>query len=94
MLFSIGSANVWINSNKCTDAGCLAHKQFNGKDSSTYKELGFSLDVEFGTGELVGELNADNVFFAGVKVDNQNFAEIKHELGGIFEEVTPIFLFN
>lgn len=79
---------MWINSIKCTDNGCIAHKQFNGQESNTYQQLGFGLDVEFGTGELIGELNADNVFFAGVKVDGQKFAEIKHEIGDIFEEVT------
>lgn len=82
-----------MNSVKCSDAGCLNHKQYKGEDSSTYKELGYGLDVEFGTGELMGEINADNAFIAGVQVDAQNFAEITHEIGDIFADVLHNFIF-
>lgn len=71
----------------------MTHKQFDSKDSNTYKELGYGLDVEFGTGELLGEINADNVFIAGVQVDSQNFAEITHEIGDIFADVLNTFCF-
>jgi len=74
----------------CTDVGCLNHKQYNGSQFSTYRKLGFELDVQFGTGELVGEINADTVYVAGIKVENQNFAEITQQIGSIFAEVTLI----
>lgn len=51
---AIGSANVWIDSASCKDYGCKNHKQYDGTKFSTYERLGFDLDVEFGTGELVG----------------------------------------
>jgi cathepsin D len=31
--------------------------------------LGYDLDVEFGTGELIGEINADDAYVGGVKID-------------------------
>jgi cathepsin D len=86
-----GSANIWINSEQCTDEGCTSHKQYKSSDSKTFKQLGYGLDVEFGTGELLGEINADNVYIAGVQVDSQNFAEITHEIGDIFADVLTFF---
>lgn len=83
----LGSANIWINSNKCSDEGCKSHKQYEGEKSKTYKELGLDLDVEFGTGELVGKINADDVYVAGVQVSQQKIAEITREIGSIFMEV-------
>ena len=81
-----------MNSVQCKDEGCLNHKQYSGADSETYKQLGYGLDVEFGTGELLGEINADNVYIAGVQVDAQNFAEITHEIGDIFADVLHLYL--
>lgn len=83
----LGSANIWINSAKCLDEGCINHKRYNGKYFSSYIELNFDLDVEFGTGELVGKINADHLYVGGVQVEHQPFAEITHEIGSIFAEV-------
>ena len=69
VIFDTGSANIWMNSARCHDVGCLNHKQYDGTKSSTYKHLGYDLDVEFGTGELIGEINADDVYVGGVKID-------------------------
>lgn len=38
----------------------------------------------FGTGELNGEVNADNVWVGGIEVDSQDFAEITQENGAVF----------
>lgn len=32
--------------------------------------MGLSLDVEFGTGALSGEINSDTVYFGGVPVED------------------------
>lgn len=44
------------------------------------------MDVEFGTGELIGEINADDVYVGGVKIDAQDFSEIVQENGDVFAE--------
>ena len=85
---NIGSANIWIDSAQCNDVGCRNHKQYDGSKFSTYTQLNYDLDVEFGTGELQGKINSDHVYAAGVKVENQNFAEITHEIGPIFAQVS------
>jgi cathepsin D len=86
MIFDTGSANIWINSARCKDYGCKNHKQYDSSKSSTYKHLGYDLDVEFGTGELMGEINADDVYVGGVKIDSQDFSEIVQENGDVFAE--------
>jgi cathepsin D len=48
--------------------------------------LGYDLDVEFGTGELIGEINSDDVYVGGVKIDSQDFSEIVQENGDVFAE--------
>lgn len=44
------------------------------------------MDVEFGTGELIGEINADDAYVGGVKIDAQDFSEIVQENGDVFAE--------
>lgn len=84
MIYDTGSANLWIDSAKCEDVGCKNHKQYDGSLSDTYKHVGLNLDVEFGTGELQGEVNQDTVFMGPVQVDSQAFAEITSESGAVF----------
>ena len=90
MIFDTGSANFWINSKKCKDEGCLAHKQYDSSISKNYKKIGFKLDVQFGTGQLSGVINEDSVFMGGIEVANQDFAEITNELGSVFVTVYKI----
>jgi len=45
-----------LNSARCNDYGCKNHKQYDGSKSASYEHLGYDLDVEFGTGELMGEV--------------------------------------
>lgn len=76
VIFDTGSANLWIDSSKCKEVGCKNHKQYDGSKSSTYQPVGYALDVMFGTGELNGEVNSDNVWVGGIEIDTQDFAEI------------------
>lgn len=54
VIYDTGSANIWINSKHCSDAGCVNHKQYDSSSSPNYKKNGLNLDVQFGTGELIG----------------------------------------
>ncbi|CAD8178863.1 unnamed protein product [Paramecium octaurelia] len=86
VIFDTGSANIWLNSARCSDYGCKNHKQYDGSKSSTYEHLGYDLDVQFGTGELMGEINADTAYVGGVKIAKQEFAEIVKENGDVFAQ--------
>ncbi|CAD8044662.1 unnamed protein product [Paramecium primaurelia] len=84
VIFDTGSANIWLNSARCNDYGCKNHKQYDGQKSLTYEHLGYDLDVEFGTGELMGEINADTAYVGNVMIRKQEFAEIVRENGDVF----------
>lgn len=76
-----------MNSKRCHDKGCLNHKQYDGNQFSSYVQLGFDLEVQFGTGDLKGVINQDDAFLAGIKVNKQPFAEIVEEGGEVFYAV-------
>lgn len=78
---------MWLNSKACKDESCLLHKQYDSSLSDTYEKLGKGLEVEFGTGTLVGEVNSDTVWVGEIKVKSQTFAEIQEERGDIFMAV-------
>lgn len=86
VIYDTGSANFWIDSSKCEDRGCVNHKRYNGANSPTYNHVGLSLEVQFGTGGLSGEINEDTVYFGGVAVEKQGFAEIVQEDGDVFAQ--------
>ena len=46
--------------------------------------MGLELDVQFGTGELQGEINEDTVYFGGIEINKQGFSEIISEDGDVF----------
>jgi hypothetical protein len=84
VIFDTGSSNFWITSKDCMDPGCLVHKSFNGKNSSTYKKLGTRVEVEFGSGKVEGVFCKDTVHFGPLTIKNQEFGEILKEEGEIF----------
>jgi cathepsin D len=77
---------MWINSAMCSDPGCNNHKKYDHRGQKNFKKIGLDLDVEFGTGELEGEINEDTVYMGGVEVDKQSFAEIVQENGEVFAQ--------
>jgi cathepsin D len=84
MIFDTGSANIWVDSSKCQDHGCLTHNQFNSENSKSYKSLNQDISVEFGTGGLTGEFGLDTVFVGELEVKSQPFSQIVKEEGNIF----------
>eukprot|EP01017_Pseudomicrothorax_dubius_P001080 TRINITY_DN0_c3436_g1_i5.p1 TRINITY_DN0_c3436_g1~~TRINITY_DN0_c3436_g1_i5.p1 ORF type:complete len:314 (+),score=96.11 TRINITY_DN0_c3436_g1_i5:2-943(+) len=84
--YDTGSANMWINSAMCRDKGCVTHHQYDPSASNTFKKVGFSLEVQFGTGQLSGEIGSDSVFMNGISIKNQDFSMIKQEVGQVFVE--------
>jgi cathepsin D len=84
VIFDTGSSNLWINSVDCQDEACLIHHQFNHDLSSSYKRLDMSMDVQFGTGKIEGQLAEDTFTLGPVKVKHQVFGEITSEHGAVF----------
>ncbi|CAD8059709.1 unnamed protein product [Paramecium sonneborni] len=87
VVLDTGSANLWIDSTRCQEEGCMRHKQYNHEDSQSFLPLNQELNVEFGSGDLKGVVNADTVYFGEVTLPRQNLAEITSENGAIFRDL-------
>lgn len=78
---------MWINSKLCSFPHCVENKQYDATKSNTFEKLGKPLEVQFGSGSLVGEINADNVWLGDIKIEKQPFAMIREEYGASFMSV-------
>ena len=84
VIFDTGSANFWVNSKLCHDLACETHSAYDNSLSHTYERLGYIINVEFGTGEIKGEINYDSITVAGITIPRQSFGEITDEIGEVF----------
>ncbi|CAD8061543.1 unnamed protein product [Paramecium sonneborni] len=87
VVLDTGSANLWINSKRCQEEGCLRHKQYNYQENESFVPLNQELNVEFGSGNLKGIVNSDTIFFEDIVLPNQTLAEIQSENGLIFKNL-------
>ncbi|CAL8282594.1 unnamed protein product [Merluccius merluccius] len=73
VIFDSGSSNLWVPSIYCNSAACNNHKKFNPTISSTFRQNGQSLSIQYGTGSMRGYLGYDTVTVGGIAVNNQIF---------------------
>ncbi|XP_071247580.1 pepsin A-like [Salvelinus alpinus] len=73
VIFDTGSSNLWIPSVYCSSAACANHNRFNPGLSSTFKNAGKSLSIQYGTGSMTGFEGFDTVVVGGIPVKNQIF---------------------
>jgi len=58
---------------------------YDHEQSSTYKDIDYDLEVQFGTGEVKGELCTDDIILGpNIHIKDQTFAEISEEIGAVF----------
>ncbi|KAI6238486.1 Protein CBR-ASP-1 [Aphelenchoides fujianensis] len=84
VLLDTGSSNLWVVDVSCqTDqgngqdnpflGGRWQKQKYDSSKSSTYKKNGTFFDIEYGTGEVCGELSSDTLVVAGLTVPDQVF---------------------
>lgn len=84
VIFDTGSSSLWVTSARCRSAECRSHPSFDAQKSSSYKKVGLSLSVKFGTGEIEGFIAEDSFHLGPLTVAGQSFGEITRETGAVF----------
>lgn len=84
VIYDTGSSNLWIPSSSCTEPTCTSHNQYNHAKSKTYVANGEPLEIQYGTGSMMGFLSQDTVNFGGLIVKGQVFGEATHEDASVF----------
>lgn len=97
VVFDSGSTNLWVNSDMCTQSGCIeeGHDFYNHTRSQTYKkpEGGGNLSVTFGTGQLTGPKAEDDFHVGPFTVKRQSFGMIQTRMGnGLFDGILGLGL--
>src|SRR3989338_8082012 len=86
VIFDTGSSNLWVPSSTCpkSDVACQTHNRYNSSLSSTYVANGTLFEIQYGTGSGKGFISQDTVTLGGLKIKNQQFAEMTAEPGVVF----------
>lgn len=85
VIFDTGSSNLWVASKHCHSEACKRHHGFDYSASSSFQEVGYDIQVRFGTGLVKGIISQDTFSLGPLKVQNQRFAEILEEIGSVFD---------
>ena len=64
--FDTGSATLFLPGPSCPN--CFGHHIYNPTQSSTAKDLGTTFTLDYGKGEVKGELFTDNISAGGLEV--------------------------
>ncbi|KAF0553708.1 acid protease [Gigaspora margarita] len=84
-LFDLGSSDLWIPSQNCTQHPCSIHRRFNERLSKTFRPINISYSVKYGAGSVYGTLGQDNVLVGEIESVGQIFGLAWKEEGSFFE---------
>ncbi|RIB15550.1 aspartic peptidase domain-containing protein [Gigaspora rosea] len=92
-LFDIGSSDLWVPSQNCTQDSCSIHKRFNESLSKAFNSIGTPFSIEYGAGAVTGITGKDNVLVAGIEIVGQIFGLVQDEFEKTFakQEFDGIF---
>ena len=85
VIFDTGSSNLWVGSRHCKSVACQRQNGFDYEKSRTFEEVGYDIQVKFGTGLVKGIISQDTFTLGPMSVTNQRFAEVLQEIGAVFE---------
>ncbi|KAM6218061.1 chymosin-like [Rhynchocyon petersi] len=84
VVFDTGSADFWVPSIYCSSSACQNHRRFNPSKSSTFRNVGQPLTIQYGTGSMQGFLGYDTVIVSEIVDPHQTVGLSTHEPGFIF----------
>ncbi|CAH1408069.1 unnamed protein product [Nezara viridula] len=74
VVFDTGSSDLWVPSSHCWFSfSCYNHKYFKDSKSSTFKNIGKSVSIEYGTGSISGTTVQDKLTVGNISVPEQVF---------------------
>ena len=88
MLIDSGSADTWVPSTACQACGST-HAQLGPSDSDTFTALSTPFSIQYGTGDVSGNLAIDNFEIAGLALTNYTFAVTTQESSDFSDETVP-----
>ncbi|XP_075061437.1 cathepsin E-A-like [Mixophyes fleayi] len=84
VVFDTGSSNFWIPSSFCISEACNVHKKFSSYLSTSYKHIGTTFSIHYGTGQLVGITGKDTLQISNLTIEGQDFGQSILEPGRTF----------
>lgn len=76
LLMDSGSADMWVGGEACQSqagGGCGNHNFLGAKSSTSFKDVGRTFQVTYGTGQVAGNIITDDVVMAGLKLPAHTF---------------------
>ena len=71
VVMDTGSSNLWVPGVGCNSIACFFHSRFDPSKSKTFKSVGKSFAIRYGSGSLEGEINEDTMDIAGMTLKGQ-----------------------
>ncbi|XP_028359014.1 chymosin-like [Phyllostomus discolor] len=84
VVFDTGSSDLWVPSIYCKSEACQSHHRFDPSKSSTFRDLGEPLSIQYGTGSMEGVLGSDTVTVSGIVDPQQTVGLSTQEPGSVF----------
>ncbi|KAH8677389.1 aspartic peptidase domain-containing protein [Xylariales sp. PMI_506] len=69
MLVDTGASTTWVMGSGCGSAPCTTHNTYGSSDSTTLNLTGTAFSVEYGSGDVSGELVSDTIKIADISLD-------------------------
>ncbi|EPQ03835.1 Chymosin [Myotis brandtii] len=84
VVFDTGSSDLWVPSVYCKSNACQNHHRFDPAKSSTFRDLGEPLTIQYGTGSMEGVLGTDTVIVSDIVDRQQTVGLSTEEPGDVF----------
>lgn len=92
LLMDSGSADMWVGGEACKSqagGGCGNHTFLGTQSSTSFKDLGKTFQVTYGTGQVAGDIITDDVVIAGLKLPAHTFGAASVESVDFSSNDTP-----
>ncbi|PVH84378.1 acid protease [Cadophora sp. DSE1049] len=66
MLLDTGAATTWVMGKSCTSGPCKVHNTFDPTSSTSFKDIGKTFNISYGSGQVGGKLGTDTISLAGM----------------------------